>query len=61
MVSEGVRKAVLYIGAVILILGVLMIAFVGGGMFLIMDLPMLVVGGGMVWWAIAAGRKAQST
>ena len=56
MVSEGIRKGVLYVGAVIILLGVLMMIFFGGGMIL-MDLGFLLVGGAMVAWAIVQGRK----
>lgn len=56
MVNETIRKVVLYVGAVILLLGILMVAFAGGGMIL-MDIPFLVVGGGMVAWAVVQGRK----
>lgn len=56
MPTETVRKVVLYIGAVILLFGILMIAFAGGGM-LLMDIPFILVGGAMVAWAIVQGRK----
>lgn len=56
MVSEAVRKTVLYIGIVILLLGVAMIAFAGGGM-IVMDAAFLLVGGAMVAWAVIQGRK----
>lgn len=57
MVNETARKTVLYVGAALLLLGVLMIAFAGGGMIL-MDIPFILVGGAMTTWAFLAGRKA---
>lgn len=59
MVSEGIRKTVLYVGAVIILLGIAMIAFAGGGMIL-MDAAFLLVGGLMVGWALYAGRQEAS-
>lgn len=56
MVSEGIRKTVLYVGAVIVLLGIAMIAFAGGGM-IVMDSIFLLVGGPMVGWAVYEGRK----
>lgn len=57
MVSEGVRKGLLYTGIVIILLGLLMIAFAGGGMIL-MDAGFLLVGGALVFWAVKLGRKS---
>lgn len=57
MVNETLRKVLLYTGIAFLLLGVVMIAFAGGGMIM-MDVPLIIVGGALTGWALIEGRRA---
>lgn len=56
MASEGLRKGLLYTGIVIVLLGVLMIAFAGGGM-IVMDAAFLLVGGALIATSVWLGKR----
>lgn len=60
MVNETLRKVALYVGITFLLLGVVMIAFAGGGMIM-MDAPLIIVGGALTGWAVIEGRRAAAT
>jgi len=60
MVSDKIRKPVLYVGATLLLAGAGMLALAGGGMIM-MDAPLLIIGGAMTTWAIIERRRATAS